>query len=76
MAVNRAHEIDWNEVLLAAQEVDARALATVLSRLAVDEVAVEAAGVADGTLAVVVPTRERTDALRVLEAALAAVPTN
>lgn len=59
--------------VVASGEVDAAALATTLCRLAVEGVGVEAAGVGDDTLAVVVGRRDGPDALRVVEDALAAV---
>ncbi|MBP1955584.1 hypothetical protein J2752_002507 [Halarchaeum rubridurum] len=61
--------------ILAAGDVDAAALAVVLERLALADVAVEAAGVADEALFVVVGRRDGPDALRAVEAALDAVPT-
>ncbi|MFB6160867.1 MAG: hypothetical protein ABEJ61_06780, partial [Haloferacaceae archaeon] len=61
---------------VATGEVDARALAAALSRLAVAGVQVTAAGVAGDAAVVVVPARERTAALRTLEATMDAVPTN
>ncbi|PHQ39693.1 hypothetical protein DJ69_04850 [Halorubrum persicum] len=61
--------------LLATGAVDAAALAAVLRRLAAAGVAVEAAGVAGGTLVVVVGRRDGATAVRAAEAALAAVPT-
>lgn len=67
--------------LLATGEVDARALESVLARLRVAGVGVEAAGVTAGSdagtaaLAVVVGDADRTAALRAVESALEAVPT-
>lgn len=58
----------------ATGEVDATALATALSRLSTADVVVEAAGVAGGTLVVVVPGRQGATALRTVESALDAVP--
>lgn len=58
------------------KEVDAAALTTVLSRLAADGVSVDAAGVCDGTLLVVVDRREGATALRTVESALDAVPSS
>lgn len=61
--------------VVASGDVGADALAAVLSRLGVEGVTVEAAGVADGGLAVVVDRRDGAAALRATEAALDAVPT-
>ncbi|WP_049909322.1 DUF7523 family protein [Halorubrum saccharovorum] len=60
--------------ILATGAVDAAALGAVLRRLAAADVAVEAAGVAAETLVVVVGRRDGATAVRVAEAALAAVP--
>lgn len=60
--------------LLANGDVDARTLAAVLDRLQVEDIEPDAAGVADGTLAVVVDRRDGADALRVVETALEGVP--
>lgn len=60
--------------VLATGEVDAAALATVLGRLETADASVEAAGIAEGTLLVVVGRRDGAKALRVVEAALDAVP--
>ena len=57
--------------VLATGEVDARALAHVLDRLAVESIAVEAAGVAGDGLFVAVDRRAGPDAVRVVENALA-----
>jgi len=62
--------------ILATGAVDAAALAAVLRRLAAADVAVEAAGVAGETLVVVVGRRDGATAVRVVEDALAAVPTD
>ncbi|MFC5277514.1 hypothetical protein ACFPM1_01840 [Halorubrum rubrum] len=67
--------------LLATGEVDAAALAAALSRLDAVGVAVAAAGVAvagddDGSLVAVVGRRDGATALRVVEDALAAVPSD
>jgi hypothetical protein len=62
--------------ILAAGAVDAAALGAVLSRLAAADVAVEAAGVAGETLVVVVGRRDGATAVRVVEDALAAVPSD
>ncbi|SEV91077.1 DUF7523 family protein [Halobacterium jilantaiense] len=59
--------------LVAAGDVDTRALAVALERLHVAGVDPVAAGVAD-SLAVVVERRDGADALRLLEDALASVP--
>jgi hypothetical protein len=66
---------DDRTALLATGDVDARALETVLGRLRVADLGVEATGVADDTLVVVVADDDRTAALRAVEAALDAVPT-
>ncbi|WP_123619833.1 hypothetical protein [Halorubrum sp. CSM-61] len=62
--------------ILATGAVDAAALAAVLNRLAAAEVAVAAAGVAGETLVVVVGRRDGATAVRIVEDALAAVPTD
>ncbi|WP_128905309.1 DUF7523 family protein [Halorubrum amylolyticum] len=62
--------------ILATGAVDAPALAAVLRRLATAGVAIEAAGVAGETLVVVVGRRDGATAVRVVEDALAAVPTD
>ncbi|WP_144924731.1 DUF7523 family protein [Halorubrum salsamenti] len=62
--------------ILATGAVDAAALASVLRRLAAAEVAVEAAGVAGEALVVVVGRRDGATAVRVVEDALAAVPSD
>jgi len=59
--------------LVAAGDIDTRALAVALERLHVAGIEPEAAGVAD-SLVVVVSRREGADALRLLEDALSAVP--
>lgn len=61
--------------VLATGEVDARALAHVLDRLAVEGIDVTAAGVAGDGLLVVVGRRAGPDAVRVVEEALAGVVT-
>lgn len=61
--------------LLATGDVDGAALATVLARLDAREIAVDAAGVTESSLVVVVPGRARAKALQVVEAALDTVPT-
>jgi hypothetical protein len=61
--------------LVATGAVGPRALEAVLAALRTAGVAVRAAGVADDTLAVVVPDADRTAALRATEGALDAVPT-
>lgn len=58
--------------VVATGAVGPRALADVLARLAVEELTVEAAGVGDGHLVVVVPRRAGVDALRHVESALEA----
>ncbi|MFC7045833.1 hypothetical protein ACFQH6_10825 [Halobacteriaceae archaeon GCM10025711] len=60
--------------ILATGDVDAAALATVLDRLGVEGIYVEAAGVAGETLAVVVGRRDGANAVRAVEDALDAVP--
>jgi len=61
--------------ILATGAVDAAALGSVLRRLAAADVTVEAAGVAGESLVVVVGRRDGATAVRIAEAALAAVPT-
>jgi hypothetical protein len=61
--------------VLATGEVDARALAQVLDRLAVESIPVEAAGVAGEALVVVVSRRDGPGAVRTVEGALDSVPT-
>ncbi|WP_135851134.1 DUF7523 family protein [Halorussus salinus] len=61
--------------VLASGDVDAAALGHLLGRLAAEEVAVRAAGVAGGSLLVAVERRDGPDALRIAEDALDAVPT-
>jgi len=56
-------------------EVDPRALAAVVDRLAAENVVVDAAGVAGEALVVVVPRSDGPNALRLVEDALASVPT-
>lgn len=60
--------------ILAAGEVDAAALATVLETLSVEDIGVTAAGVGEETLVVVVDRLEGANALRAVEGALEAVP--
>ena len=60
--------------VLATGDVDATALATVLRRLTAADVDPVAAGVAGESLIVVVGRREGATAVRVVEAALSAVP--
>ncbi|MHC3439061.1 DUF7523 family protein [Natrialbaceae archaeon A-gly3] len=62
--------------ILAAGEVDATALATVLETLSVEEIEVTAAGVGEETLVVVVDRLEGANAVRAVEGALEAVPTS
>ncbi|MGQ4555627.1 DUF7523 family protein [Halobellus sp. GM3] len=61
--------------IVADGDVDAGALASVVDRLAAEKVVVDAAGVAGGELVVVVPRSDGPNALRLVEDALAAVPT-
>ncbi|SFL10360.1 hypothetical protein SAMN04487950_2466 [Halogranum rubrum] len=61
--------------VLAAGDVDTASLAAVLDRLAVADVAVDAAAVAGETLLVVVGRRDGANAVRVVESALKTVPT-
>lgn len=56
--------------LVATGDVDARALSAVVDRLAAEDVLVDAAGVADDELAVVVPRRQGATALRLVEDSL------
>ena len=58
--------------LLATGDVDAKALRSVLGRLATEGIAVEAAGVGNEALVVVVDRRDGPDALRAVEDALGA----
>lgn len=60
---------------MAAGDVDTASLAAVLDRLAVADVAVDAAAVAGETLLVVVGRRDGANAVRVVESALKTVPT-
>lgn len=60
--------------ILATGEVDSTALRAVLGALAVEDVAVHAAGVGGDTLTVVVGRREGSTALRTVERALETVP--
>jgi hypothetical protein len=53
--------------VLATGEVDARALERALGRLRTHDIGVEAAGVAGGTLVVVVDRRDGADAVRLIE---------
>lgn len=62
--------------ILATGDVDARALAAAIRRLAAVDVAVSAAGVAGDALVIVVGRRDGATAVRVVEAALEAVPTD
>ena len=61
--------------VLATGAVDARALAHVLDRLAIERTDVAAAGVAGDTLVVAVGRRAGPDAVRTVEDALDSVPT-
>jgi hypothetical protein len=58
----------------ARGDVDARALGSVLARLDASSVVVDAAGIVDGELVVVVPRRQGGTALQVVESALASAP--
>jgi hypothetical protein len=60
--------------ILATGDVDAAALADALGRLAAADVAVAAAGVAGDAFVCVVSRRDGANAVRVVEAALEAVP--
>ena len=60
--------------ILATGDVDARALGTAVRRLGTADVGVAAAGVAGDALTVVVRRRDGATAVRVVEAALSAVP--
>ena len=60
--------------VLVVGDVDARALAAALDRLAVVDVAVVAAGVAGEAMVVAVERRDGPDAVRIVEDALSAVP--
>lgn len=60
--------------IVADGDLDASALAYVLRRLAIDEISVEAAGVAEGTCLVLVGRREGVSALRTIEDAIEAIP--
>jgi hypothetical protein len=61
--------------LVAEGDVGPRALSGVVDRLDASNVVVDAAGVADDCLVVVVPERQGAEALREVESALEAVPT-
>jgi len=54
-------------VVLATEAVDATTLEHVLGRLRIADVAVEAAGLTDGSLTVAVPDREAATAVRLVE---------
>ncbi len=60
--------------IVATGDVDAFALATVLDRLGTAGIDVDAAGVADGSLVVVVDRRDGPNAVRAVEGALESVP--
>lgn len=60
--------------ITVAGDVDPTALSAVLGRLDAESVVVDAAGVADGRLVVVVPGSDGPNALRLVEDALARVP--
>ncbi|WP_273835366.1 hypothetical protein [Halococcus sp. PRR34] len=76
LAVGGTELVDGGSLtgVLATGTVDARALATVLDRLAVEEIGVIAAGVAGDALIVAVERRDGPDAVRIVEDALSAVP--
>ncbi|WP_049898407.1 DUF7523 family protein [Halococcus agarilyticus] len=76
LAVGGAGLVDGGSLtgVLATGDVDARALASALDRLAVADVGVAAAGVAGGALVVAVERRDGPDTVRIVEDALAAVP--
>ena len=61
--------------LVATGDVDTRALAAALVRLHIAGVELDAAGVAEDSLVVVVERRDGANALRIVEDALDAVPT-
>ncbi len=61
--------------VLVEGDVDAAAMSAVLGRLRADDVFVDAAGLVDDRLVVVVPSREGAAALRLVEESLGAVPT-
>ncbi|MFA1611084.1 DUF7523 family protein [Halobellus rubicundus] len=60
--------------ILAEGDVDAAALSAVVDRLRAENVVVDAAGLAGGTLVVVVPRSDGANALRHVESALESVP--
>jgi len=60
--------------ILADGDVDAAALSAVVDRLSAENVVIDAAGVVSDRLVVVVPRSDGANALRLAEAALAAVP--
>ncbi|MFB6093248.1 MAG: hypothetical protein ABEK02_09585 [Haloquadratum sp.] len=62
--------------LVVDGDVDPGALSAVVDRLAAENVVVDAAGVAGETLVVVVPRTDGPNALRLVEDALASIPTN
>jgi hypothetical protein len=65
---------DGDMTAVRADGVDTAALEHVLARLRTSSVVVDAAGVVDGELVVVVPRRQGATALRVVESALVSVP--
>jgi hypothetical protein len=65
---------DGDMTAVRAEGVDAAALEHVLARLRTSSVVVDAAGVVDGELVVVVPRRQGATALRVVESALGSIP--
>ena len=76
LTVGGAELVDGGSLtgVLATGTVDARALAAVLDRLAVEEIDIAAAGVARNTLIVTVERRDGPDAVRIVEDTLSAVP--
>ena len=76
LAVGGVELVDGGSLtgVLATGDVDARALASALDRLAVADVPVVAAGVASETLVVAVERRDGPDTVRIVEDALSAVP--
>jgi hypothetical protein len=65
---------DGDMTAVRADGVDPEALEHTLARLRTSSVVVDAAGVVDGELVVVVPRRQGATALRVVENALGSVP--
>ncbi len=76
LTVGGVHIVDdagSSTAILATGDVDTRALVTVLDRCAAANVGVEAAGVADESLSLVVSRRDGPTAVQLVEAALDAV---